>query len=350
MNNLTAPPDITVKAALKLIDLNGLRILLIVNDNGSFAGTLSDGDIRRHLLTDGSLMATVDGLYNRNPTLLPTGYSHDDARNLMLKTRMDVIPIIDTAGKLVDYVSWSMVFEEHERPEKTIDVPVVVMAGGKGTRLEPFTKILPKPLIPVGEKPIVEHIMDRFSKYGINDFHLIVNYKGEMIKSYFDNTDLPYAVHYIWEPEFMGTAGSLRLLPENFPETLILSNCDVLIEADVASIVEHHKAKGHLLTIVASIQHYRIPYGVISIDGNGLLCSMQEKPEYDLMVNTGLYVVDRAAVALIPEGREYHMTDLATALMKAGKGVSVYPVGEKAYVDIGQWEEYRKNISRFITD
>jgi NDP-sugar pyrophosphorylase family protein len=273
---------------------------------------------------------------------------YDEARRIMLERKISVLPVVDSSGRLVDYMSWPDVFGEKALKERTIDVPVVIMAGGKGTRLDPFTKILPKPLIPIGDKPIVENIMDRFHEYGVRDFYLTINYKGEMIKSYFDNTETPYSVNYVSEEKFMGTAGSLRLLPESFPDTFILSNCDVVIEADYSSIVEFHGRKGNTLTIVGSMQHYKIPYGVIKLEKDGTLGTITEKPEYDLMVNTGLYVLDRSVLDLIPEGREFHMTDLISSVMEEGGRVSVYPVSEGSYMDVGQWDEYKRSMERML--
>lgn len=350
ISTLSISPSTTVKDALRKLDDGALRILFVVDEYKKLLGTLTDGDVRRHILRDGDIRKPVEACYNKKPTTVADGDDDVTKRSLMLERKVEVIPSVDEQGRLTGYVRWSELFSGKPAIEDSIDLPVVIMAGGKGTRLDPFTKILPKPLIPVGDKPIVEAIMDRFHEYGARDFYLTINYKGAMIKSYFESTETSYNVNYVCEDEFMGTAGSLRFLPEEFPRTFILSNCDVVVEADYADLVNFHKKKGYSLSIVGSIQHYRIPYGILEYEEGGALREITEKPEYDFIINTGLYVLESETLKYIPEGKVFDMTDLITLLMKKGKKVGVYPVSEKSYIDIGQWEEYKNNLDRFIID
>jgi dTDP-glucose pyrophosphorylase len=350
LETLTISPNKTVKEALKQLDQGGEKILFVVDEEQRITGTLTDGDIRRYILRGGNLQDAIDGCFNREPTCLKQGYDLKTAKEIMVKTKKEVLPVIDKDRKLVGMVAWNQVLDGSILQKEKIDIPVVIMAGGKGTRMDPFTKIMPKPLIPIGEKPIVEIIMDRFNEYGIKEFYLTINYKGDMIKSYFNNADIGYSINYVQEEEFLGTAGSLRLLPDDFGQTFIVSNCDIIIEANYADLVSFHRRKEHCLTIVGSIQHYRIPYGIIEHEEGGAITDITEKPEYDLLVNTGMYVLDKKAIQYIPEEKKFHMTDLIKRLLKDGCAVGVYPVSEKSYVDIGQWEEYRKNMERFITE
>jgi NDP-sugar pyrophosphorylase family protein len=234
--------------------------------------------------------------------------------------------------------------EPIKKLRKALNVPVVINAGGKGTRLEPFTKILPKPLIPVGDKPIIQAIMDRFFEFGFDTFYIILNYKGEMIKSYFDNVDLEYTIKYINEPDFLGTAGGLKYLPADFPEYFIFSNCDIIVGTDYASVIKTHLQSNSILTIIGSFQRYTIPYGVLKFSKDGFLDSISEKPEYDFTVNTGIYVLNTEVIDLIPKDKFFHITDLITMLVLSGNKIGVYPVSENSYLDIGQWDEYKKNI------
>jgi dTDP-glucose pyrophosphorylase len=351
LDKLTISPDTTVKDALRQIDQGAEKILFVVDEAGLLLGVLTDGDIRRYILGEGQLTGGIEACINRSPIYLKEGYQRDTAKKLMLEHKIAVMPVVDESRVLVDYISWEKLFGEALIAErKKAGVPVVIMAGGKGTRLDPFTKILPKPLIPIGDKPIVELIMDKFHAYSVTDFYLTVNYKAEMIKSYFDNTDTGYNIHYIWEKEFLGTAGSLRLLPEGFTKTFIVSNCDIIIEADYADLVDFHKKNGYYLTVVGSVQHYRIPYGIMEFEEGGFLKTITEKPEYDLVINTGLYVLEDKALRYIPEKGTFDMTDLIGRLLAEGRSVGVYPISEKSYTDIGQWEEYSENFKRFMLE
>ncbi|MDP2167699.1 MAG: nucleotidyltransferase family protein [Thermodesulfovibrionales bacterium] len=350
LNKLIITPDKTVKAALKQIDKGGEGILFVADKEMRLIGVLTDGDIRRHILKNGNLNDTIEGCFNKNPVYLKEGYDPGAAKKLLVKHQIDIIPVTDGGGGLTGFITWPQVFGGGMKEKEKIDLPVVIMAGGRGTRLDPFTKILPKPLIPIGEKPIVELIMDKFNEYGVSDFYLTVNYKAEMIKSYFDNVETGYKIRYIREKDFLGTAGSLRLLPGGVGGTFIVSNCDIIVEADYADLVKFHKKGRHSLTIVGSIQHYKIPYGIIEYKEGGGLKAINEKPEYDMLINTGLYVLEKEALEHISKGKAFHMTDLISALLKKKKKIGVYPVSEKSYVDIGQWEEYKKNIDRLITE
>lgn len=348
LEKLLISPKSTIKDALKQIDSGAEKILFVVDENKKLIGALTDGDIRRHILKGGGLQDTIEGCYNKQPLCLSEGHGPEEAKAMMVKHKIEVIPIVDKEGRFKDFVAWDRLLGRKTR--EPVDVPVVIMAGGKGTRLDPFTKILPKPLIPVGDKPMVQFIMDKFSEHGISEFFLTVNYKGEMIKSYFDNTQTDYAIKYLWEPEFLGTAGSLSLLPRDMADTFIVSNCDIIVETSYSNLTAFHHKNNNLLTVVGSIQHYKIPYGILEHEEGGALKKIVEKPEYDLLVNTGLYVLGREALGYVPQGEFFNMTDLINRLLAEGKKVGVYPVSEKSYVDMGQWEEYKKNIQRSMFD
>ena len=220
------------------------------------------------------------------------------------------------------------------------------MAGGKGTRLAPFTNILPKPLIPINNKPIIELIIDKFKSAGAKEFHITVNYKAEMIKAYFDYTEYNSIINYINEEKFLGTAGSLRLLPDDFPETFFLTNCDILVKANYSDILKHHKASGSDITIIGCNQTITIPYGVIRVSDENCLVKIDEKPKLNFVVNTGMYVLEKEVVKYIKENTLYHITDLINDIKEHGGKVSVYLVDEDSWIDIGQWEEYRKSVDK----
>ena len=208
--------------------------------------------------------------------------------------------------------------------------------------MEPFTKILPKPLIPINEKPIIEHIIEQFTDIGCLDFYLSLNYKSKILKAYFEELDPPYNVHYIEETKPLGTAGSLKLLIDQFKT--FVTNCDIIIKQNYSKIFEFHKKKNYDLTLVASSKEYQIPYGSCNISKKRILESISEKPSYDLLVNTGLYILNPSILHLIPNNKFYHITDLIDDLIKNNYKVGVFPIDDEVWIDIGEWSEYKKAI------
>ena len=220
------------------------------------------------------------------------------------------------------------------------------MAGGKGTRLEPFTKVLPKPLIPIHEKPVIEHILEHFTNVGVKQFILTVNYKARIMKAYFEELKPDYSIDFVEEQKPLGTAGSLKFLENKFNSPIFVTNCDIIIQADYPDIFAFHQNNGYDITLVASIKNYIIPYGTCELDGEGNLKKINEKPKYDLLVNTGLYVINPDILHLIPENESYDITYLIEDAMKKNKKVGVYPIDDDSWIDVGQWAEYQKAVDQ----
>ncbi len=339
----------SIKNVLKKLDRTAEKVLLVTDSKNRLLGSISDGDIRRYLLSGRSLDEDIKDAYYKNPTFVRKGeYTNDSVKNIFLKKKIDVIPVLDDDDRIVDYIIWNQLFSEQVKPSKNgkIKVPVVIMAGGQGTRLEPFTKILPKPLIPVNDKPIIELIIEEFKQQGVKKFHLILNSKGEMIEAYFNGVKKKYEVKYVWEKKFLGTAGGLRLLKKMESDEFIVSNCDVIVKADFKQVLMLHKKHNAVMTVLSSIQHHKIPYGVINFGGKGIVTDIIEKPEYTMTINTGVYVLSREALKFIPKNKFFDMTDLIKILIENNKKVATYPVNENDYIDIGQWDEYKKAVEK----
>jgi NDP-sugar pyrophosphorylase family protein len=278
---------------------------------------------------------------HKNPITLSYPASRSKALKMMDMYSIRHIPIINDNGELVDLILWSDFLENGDISYPIKDIPVVIMAGGKGTRLDPFTKILPKPLIPIGEKPIIEIVMDCFRKYGFNKFILTLNYKAEMIKIYLaDNPK--YEIQFIEENNFLGTAGAL-CLPEvkcKLDRTFIVSNCDIIINIDFNHFLEYHKNNRNKATILGVIKYIKVPYGVLKIKGNNL-DDFAEKPEYNILANSGIYVLEPEVLDLVSENQLINMPDLLMLAIKKGLKVGVYPINSP-WFDIGEWEEYKE--------
>ncbi|MFK7827699.1 MAG: nucleotidyltransferase family protein [Oligoflexales bacterium] len=346
---LLVSPETSVSEAMSALDAAAEGFLLVVNEEGRLIGSLNDGDIRRYILKTGGIKGKVKDCTNFSPICVQDNTGIGAIKQLMIDKQIKYVPIIDAHNRIIEIVTWSKVFKSaRKKVYDELNVPVVIMAGGKGSRLEPFTKILPKPLIPIGEKPVIQIIMDKFHSQGVSNFHLILNYKGNLIKSYLEsNNKSDYNINFIWEDSYLGTAGGLKYLPENISEPFIISNCDITVETDFHELVDYHLSNGNDLSIVGSFVKHKLPYGVLHFQENGDLNEIAEKPEYDFTINTGIYVLKRNCLNYIPPNREYHITDLVSDLLKKGRKVGVFPVSEKSFIDIGQWEEYRKNVSFF---
>lgn len=215
------------------------------------------------------------------------------------------------------------------------------MAGGFGKRLDPFTRVLPKPLIPIGDKTIVECIIDEFRKYQINSFYLSVNYKSKIIKSYFEELKPKYKINYVDEDKPLGTAGSLRFIKNKIKSTFFLTNCDTIIKDDYFKMLKFHKKHKYDITIISSRKSYVIPFGICELKPNASLFKIEEKPSYVFLVNTGMYIVEQKCLKLIPENRVFHFTQLIENVIKNGGNVGVFPIKSKSWLDVGGWEEYK---------
>lgn len=336
----------TILEALRQMDKTEKR-LLIVFDKHKFFGLLSIGDIQRAIIRGVGMESTVEEIMRKDITIAYTKESFSSIKEQMLEERIECMPVIDEENNLVDIYYWDDVFgAEKKRKEVSLRLPVVIMAGGKGSRLAPITNVLPKPLIPLGQRTIMEEIMDKFLEVGCNEFHISVNYKADMIKYYFKSLNNPdYILNYFQEPEPLGTAGSMYLLKNKITSTFIVSNCDIVVDQDVEDIYKYHIENKNDITIVAALKHYKIPYGTIETSENGLLKELVEKPELIFQINSGLYILEPHTLGLIPDRQFFHITDLID-LVKKGKGrVGVFPVSEGAWKDIGEWDEYLKNKS-----
>ncbi|RZB29749.1 MAG: hypothetical protein SRB1_02029 [Desulfobacteraceae bacterium Eth-SRB1] len=340
-----------IRDAIKKMDEGGIGFAVCVGENENVIGVISDGDFRRAVLNGMSLNENVLRITNKNFKYLKTGYLKEDVLELFRETVAQHLPILEN-GKLIEIITEEDFYDIRGKgkSKNVLNIPVVIMAGGKGTRLDPFTRILPKPLIPIGDKTMIEIIMDEYTKYGLSNFYISVNHKAKMIKAYFDDQDIDYNIKYIDESQPLGTAGALKFLEDKIDSTFFVSNCDIIIKEDYCKIHKFHKDGKFDLTLVASMQHHTVPYGVCEIENEGHLKEIREKPEYDFLVNAGMYLLEPSAYKLIPIDEYFDMTDLIMKAQKAGLSVGVYPISEKSYIDVGQLGEYKKTLKLLFDD
>ncbi len=327
--------DISLLQAMERVEKAGMRVIFYA-PGGRLQGVLTDGDLRRHLLRGGTLEAPVSQAVNPQPKSLPLA-QRAAAREYMRQNAIDVLPLLAENGEIADIV-FATGGQGLQR-EELLHTPVVVMAGGQGTRLYPYTKILPKPLIPVGEVPILELLMERFYGYGCREFSLIVNYKKNMIKSYFTDVERDWTLHFVDEEQPLGTGGGLCLLKGQLKESFFFTNCDILIDADYSDILRFHKKRGNAITLVCAAKQFVLPYGVVEADEEGCLSCIREKPRMNYLTNTGLYVVEPHVVERMEDGKKQGFPDVIEACSQRGEAVGVYPVAEESWMDMGQMEE-----------
>lgn len=341
IEKLCGNKSLKIVETMEKIDANTHGVLFITDENKTLMGAISDGDIRRWLIKTGNLEARVCEFMNTDPKHL---YSADRAKahSYMKEKKIRALPIIDSSRKILDIILDDDENIAKETIDSLSDVPVIIMAGGKGTRLYPYTKILPKPLIPIGDIPILERIVNRFCEFGVSEYYMTVNYKKGMIKSYFSELQPDYSIEYVEEDKPLGTGGSIKLIKKTFDVPIIVTNCDILIEADYEDIYRHHRESGNAMTIVSALKNIEVPYGVLRTAENGVITAMEEKPKLSYFVNTGMYIVNPDMVEKIPDDTFFHMTDLADALMKEGLQVGMYPISEESFLDMGEFEEMRR--------
>lgn len=341
-NNLI-PPETTVLSALKIMDAISQKLLIIV-EGKKFIGVLSIGDIQRAIINQKNLDAPVTEILRSIITVAKVDEPEESIRRKMIELRTESMPVIDDEGFLKDVIFWDDIVKNETKRKKTqMSAPVIIMAGGKGTRLKPLTNVLPKPLIPIGDKTIIEEIMDSFAEHGCRDFFISVNYKAEMIQYYLDHELAgKYNVSYFKEEMPLGTAGSLHLLNGQIKDTFFVTNCDIMVDQDYAEIMAYHKESKNELTVVAALKHISLPYGTIETGENGVLTNLTEKPEMTFMINSGLYILEPHLIGEIPRNTFFHIITLIEKLREQNRKVGVFPVSEKSWKDIGEWKEYIK--------
>ena len=348
-NNIVGDADMSLPDAMKKIDITGNGILFIQNENRKLEGCLTDGDIRRWLIKTGELGGKISKIINRTPEYL-TEECEEQAASFMASKKLRAIPIVDESHRIIKVIFNRAVSSSDKKKNDSLAfIPIVIMAGGKGSRLYPYTKALPKPLIPICDYPIIEHIIHQFQNFGARKFYVIVNYKKNMIRAYFADLDHDYDVEMIDETEELGTGGGLSLLRNQLCSTFILSNCDILIRDDFEKMLDYHKNTKNKITIISSLKKITIPYGVIQTGDGGNVISMTEKPEIAYLTNTGCYIVEKETLLKINDNEKIGFPEIIKRCKDSGLKVGTFPVSENAWLDMGQidtMEEMEKRLSK----
>jgi len=334
-------PSDSILHALKIMDKIGVKSLLVIDQGTNyFKGVLSIGDIQRAIINNISMQNSISGILRHNPRVSFVNSSVEQIKSEMIRFRMEFMPVVDEHQKVIRIYFWEDLFgEKSYLPIKQFQLPVVIMAGGLGTRLRPFTNVLPKPLFPLSERTIIEEIIDRFKKHGCKEFYISVNYKAELIEYYLKSLELDCNLHYFKENIPLGTAGSLHMLKDQIKGTFFVTNCDIVIEQDYSEILDYHLTNKNEFTIVAVLKHLPIPYGTLDTGKNGKLLNLTEKPEIIFKINSGMYIMESHLLKEIPKNQLFHITTLIENIKAKNAKIGVFPVSSGFWLDIGNWKE-----------
>jgi len=343
--DLSVAPNASLLDTIAAISKGTKQIALVIDDAGVLLGTVTDGDIRRGLLRGLDMKALVTEVMNPNPTTANLG---DDAQTVMveqLSRMIHSVPVIDAAGKVVGLFTDADLVTPDE-----ISTPVVLMAGGKGVRLYPLTKDVPKPMLKIGDMPIIEIILRKLKAQGFKNVYISVNYLGNVIEDHIkDGAWLGLNVTYLRESQPLGTAGALGQLDGVLAEPFIVMNSDLLTNCDFRQVIRFHKKTGAKGTLGVREYSFQIPYGVVNISGTEVE-SISEKPLHRSMVSAGIYALDPWALSLIPADEYCDMPTLLDKIKAAGEKVSAFPIHE-SWLDIGRHDDLndaRNNVEQWL--
>lgn len=341
LDELTIGPGATVREAIEAIDRSKRQIALVVDEDRKLVATVTDGDVRRGLLRGVGLEASVAEVMHDTPTTVTEGAPDAATRRLIRARKLHHVPVIDARGRLVDLATVEDLFGVTPR-----DTRIVLMAGGLGRRLRPLTETIPKPMLPVGGKPLLEQIIGVFADQGFWRISISVNYRAEIVREHFgDGSEFGVEIDYVEEEQAMGTAGALSLLPERPDAPFVVMNGDVLVSLQFPELLAFHKEKDARGTMVVREYETQIPYGVVR-SKNGLMTGIEEKPIERYHVNAGIYVLSPHALDLLTPGEPLDMPDLLTRITEGGGRVGVYPL-RTYWRDIGRIDDLEAARSEF---
>lgn len=342
LQNLLINEDTKICEALKVIDKGAIRIALVVDENNKLLGTLSDGDIRRGLLNNYTLEDSIKDLYFKTPITALSSESKEKIIKKAVQGQIYQIPLVDENNTLVDIVNLTSLLKISKKRNR-----VILMAGGLGTRLRPLTENIPKPLLKVGHRPILETIIKSFADQGFENITISLNYKGEMIKEHFkDGSEFGVNIDYIEENDRLGTAGALSLLKEYPHEPFFVMNGDILTDVDFGSLLDFHSFGNADATMCVREYEYQIPYGVIQTE-NEHIKSIVEKPIEKFFVNAGIYVLSPHVFNYIPKNEFFDMPTLFNILIENQKSVMSFPIHEY-WLDIGRISDFEQAQTEYF--
>lgn len=328
--NALLPADCKFADAILSLDRSALQIALVVSPDGILMGTLTDGDIRRGLLRGLTMTSPIENIVSRAPLVVPPELGRETVLHLMRSNHVHQVPVVEEGGRIVGLHLWDELMEPAQRQNR-----MLIMAGGKGTRLHPYTEHCPKPMLEVGGKPMLEHIIERAKSEGFSRFTLAVHYLGHMIEEHFgDGSRLGVHVDYLHEEKPLGTAGAIGLLTLRPDSAFIVSNGDVLTDVHYGELLDFHKRHAAAATMAVRLHEWQNPFGVVHTEGMDIV-GFEEKPVSRSLINAGVYVLEPQALDVLNEGEHCDMPTLFSRLKERAARTIVYPMHEP-WLDVGR--------------
>lgn len=334
-------PEVSIREAIRILDKSAIQIVLVVGDGNRLFGTVTDGDVRRGILKGLSLDEPVRGIMNATPTVARLDEAREAILAMMRRTRLHHIPVVDADRCVVGLETLDEMIQSRSRGNR-----VVLMAGGLGSRLRPLTDDRPKPMLAIGNKPLLETILENFIEYGFDRFYISVNYMADVVRSHFgDGKRWGVEICYLEEDQKLGTAGALSLLPEKPVEPLIVMNGDLLTKVNLSQLLDFHASHQVQATMCVREYDFKVPYGVVEFDGHRIK-RIDEKPVHRFFVNAGIYVLQPAALDQIPANTYFDMPTLFEKLIAQGHSTAAFPIREY-WLDIGHVADYERANGEF---
>jgi dTDP-glucose pyrophosphorylase/predicted transcriptional regulator len=342
INKYLVSENITIKNALKRLNEIDHKCLIIVKKK-YFLGTLTDGDIRKYLVKNTKINIKIKKIYNKKSIFFyKNKYSQVKANFLIKKNKIPLIPILNNSNLVINFVSNDTKINPKIK-KISKETGLIIMAGGVGRRMRPFTHILPKPLLPINEKPVIEHILSSFEKYGFNEAYISINKKSKILQAYFQENRPNIKLKFLKEIEPLGTAGSINLLKKKY-KNIFISNCDTILNANFKEALDYHVKNNFDILIFSFIKNYRIPYGVCKFNKEKNFIQIIEKPKIKFLINSGIYIIKNNIIKLIPKNKKIDFPDLIKLAKKNNKKIGTFLIKEKSWFDVGQWSLYEKTI------
>ncbi len=353
INQFIIDKNKSIKDAIKKINGNGQKTCFVIDENKKLFGSITDGDIRRRILkNEKSINEKVKKYCNKKTKyILSSNTNSKRIKRIFVTKKIEILPVLNSNKKIVKIILKSEVFsfkkkKKFKQKNLKSNLRVVIMAGGKGQRLDPITRIFPKPLVPIKDKTAIENIIDNFSKFGVKKFDLILNYKSELIKAFFKSKqNLPHKILYHEEKKPLGTAGGLEKLKNKIKGNFIVTNCDVFFNFNLNILTQQHFKNKNDLTLVVSHQNSILPYGVCKLNKENNFVKINEKPKFKHLITTGLYLINSSILKLIPKNKYLDMNSLIDICKKNNMKIGIFKIKKNNWQDIGQLTEYKKNLS-----
>lgn len=334
----------TIKNALAKLNLTLTGCLIVENSKQHIVGTLTNGDLRRYLIKKPNTSTKVKLACNKKFFFIKKEIPKFKIKNLLIKKRIPLLPLIENKKVIKCFFLNDFLKSKIDVQNLlTKNYDAVVMAGGLGTRLSPFSDILPKPLVPLNGKPVIDTIIEKFLSTGIDQIFLTLNYKKNIIKSYLKDQYKKKKFQYINEKKRLGTASSLQFIPDRTKKNLIVSNCDTILKINFQELIKYHEDEKNNLTLVAAIKDFKIPYGICVSTKYNLLKKIKEKPTLKILANTGTYIINNNLLKFIPRKDHYDMNIFIENLMKKKFKIGIYPIEDKDWIDTGDWKNFNNS-------